>query len=259
MNTLPAHWSLTSKKALVTGGTKGIGRAVVDELLAVGCSHVATCARNPDEVVARVAEWRAAGFAVSGIAADASTEQGRALILDFVRAELGTLDILVNNVGTNIRKSSLDYTSADSAFLWDTNVVSAWEFCRAFHPLLAASGTGSIVNIGSVAGAVMVGTGAPYAMTKAALDQLTRYLAVEWAPDGIRVNAVNPWATQTPLTESILANPDYLERVLRRTPNGRVADPADVASLVAFLCLPTAKQISGQTIAVDGGFLANGR
>ena len=109
-----------------------------------------------------------------------------------------------------------------------------------------------------MAGNVFVGTGAPYAMTKAALDQLTRYLSVEWAAENIRVNSVNPWATETPLTSDVLSQPEYRSRVLNRTPNGRIADAEDVAALVAFLCLPCARQITGQTIAVDGGFLALG-
>jgi Tropinone reductase 1 len=131
--------------------------------------------------------------------------------------------------------------------------------CRLAHPLLKeAEGGARIVNIGSVAGSVWVGSGAPYAMTKAALDQLTRYLAVEWAPDNIRVNAVAPWYTRTPLANAVLDRPEFAERVLARTPLGRIADPDDISGIVAFLCLPCARHITGQIVAVDGGFLALG-
>ena len=104
----------------------------------------------------------------------------------------------------------------------------------------------------------MVGSGAPYAMSKAALDQLTRYLAVEWAAENIRVNAVLPWYTQTPLAAPVLADAAWRERILSRTPNKRIATPEDVAAAAAFLCLPAARHITGVLLPVDGGFLALG-
>ncbi len=101
-------------------------------------------------------------------------------------------------------------------------------------------------------------TGAPYGLTKAALHQMTRNLACEWAEDGIRVNAVAPWYIRTQRTEGPLADPDYLEEVLARTPMGRIGEPEEVASAVAFLCLPAASYVTGECIAVDGGFLRYG-
>lgn len=245
------------RSALVTGGTKGIGEAVAAELLAVG-AKVTIVARNSDEVAAKVTQWQAEGLPVIGIAADVATGEGRTTALDFVTKEQGGLDILVNNVGTNIRKPSLEYTEAEFAHLLNTNLTSAWEMCRAAAPYLSANADGAIVNIGSVAGTRAVGSGAPYAITKAGLDQLCQYLAVEWAVDGIRVNNVNPWYTRTPLASPVLNDLDRSGRIIGRTPNGRIADPEDVAGLVAFLCMPVARHITGQTIAVDGGFLANG-
>jgi Tropinone reductase 1 len=130
--------------------------------------------------------------------------------------------------------------------------------CRLAHPHLVEHGNAAIVNVGSVSGAVHVRTGSPYGMTKAALHQLTRNLAVEWAVDGIRVNAVAPWYIRTQRSEPALADPDYLEEVLERTPLRRIGEPEEVAAAVAFLCLPAAGYITGQVLAVDGGFLSYG-
>ena len=164
------------------------------------------------------------------------------------------LDILVNNVGTNIRKPSLAFTEDEYRTVLDTNLTSAWELTRLLQPALKASARASIVNIGSVAGLRAVGSGAVYAMSKAALAHLTRYLACEWARDGIRVNMVAPWYTQTPLAGPVLGQPDVLAAIVDKTPMGRVAQPEEIAAVVAFLCLPAASYVTGQEIAVDGGF-----
>lgn len=251
------RWSLTGRRALVTGGTKGIGWAVAEELLALG-AEVLIVARNADDVAAAVAEWAGRGLPATGLAADVSTPAGREAILTQLQAGGPALDILVNNVGTNLRKAFADYTPAEYERLFAVNLFSVIELCRAAHPLLRAAGGASVVNVGSVAGRLDVGTGAYYSLTKAAEEQLGRNLAVEWAPDGIRVNTVAPWFIRTPLTEGLLAQPEFMAKLLTRTPLARVGEPAEIAAAVAFLCLPGASYITGQCLLVDGGLSAKG-
>ncbi|MES2460951.1 MAG: SDR family oxidoreductase [Armatimonadota bacterium] len=253
------RWSLGGRRVLVTGGTKGIGWAVAEEFLALGAS-VTIAARGDEEISQRVESDRTGRL--FGIPADVATAQGRSTATDYAAAKMGGLDYLVNNAGTNIRKSSAEFSPEEFSFLFDTNLVSAWELSRLAYPFLKASATVSgdagIVNIGSVAGSVAVGSGAPYAMTKAAMDQMTRYIAVEWGPDHIRTNAVLPWYTRTFRVSPYLDAPDFTENVLAKTPLGRVAESEDISGVVAFLCLPAARYVTGQTIAADGGFLAYG-
>lgn len=255
---MSARWRLDGRVALVTGASRGIGAAIAAELLALG-AEVLLVARGEADLEAAVEAHRARGAPASGVAADVSTAEGRARVLAAARARWDRLDVLVNNAGTNLRKPTLEVTPEDWRALLDQNVTGALALCQACQPWLVSSGQGAVINVSSVASkrAVRSST-AIYAMSKGALDNLTRFLAAEWAPSGVRVNSVSPWYVATPLANAVLSDPERRARILSRTPLGRVGEPADVAAAVAFLALPAAGWITGVDLPVDGGFLTLG-
>jgi len=249
-------WRLDGACALVTGGSSGIGLAVAHELATLGAELVLV-ARHADRLeAARTAILsRTPGCSVRTLASDLATSSGRQSVVDQID---GPLNILVNNAGTNIRKRMTELSLEEYRLVQETNTVSCFEMCRLLHPHLLKGAPSCVVNNASVAGITHLRTGAPYGMSKAAMIQLTRNLAVEWAREGIRVNAVAPWYIRTPLADQVLADPAYRKEVLDRTPMGRVGETEECARAIAFLCLPASSYITGQCLPVDGGFSVYG-
>ena len=223
-----SDWNLHGKTALVTGGTKGIGRAICDELRALGASVLAVARNAPADVVA-----------------DIATPEGRAAV---VSAVTGPLHVLVHNAATNIRSPLTGYDDATLERLLHLDLTAPLLLSRDLHPRLAAASGASVIHIGSVGGQVALPTGVAYAAAKAGLAQAGRTLALEWARDNIRVNTVSPWYTRTPLAEPVLGNSERLAAILARTPLGRIAEPREVATVVAFLAMPVSSYVTGQDI-----------
>lgn len=251
---------LEGRTALVTGAGRGIGRAIALGLAGAGAS-LALAGRTRETLAAVADEVRAATgrdslvlpLDVSDVAAH---EPAVAQVVD----RLGSVDILVNNAGTNIRKDSLDYTPGEWDAVCDANLKGAFFLTTAVGRRMIEQGRGGkILNIGSMSAYLGLPTIPAYTATKAALQQLTRLLAVEWAPHGIQVNAIAPGWIRTEMTRGLRENPDLQPRyqwVLHRTPAGRFGEPEELAGAAVFLCSPAADFITGQVLAVDGGILA---
>ncbi|XP_010557237.1 PREDICTED: tropinone reductase homolog At2g29330-like [Tarenaya hassleriana] len=251
-------WSLRGMTALVTGGTKGIGSAVVEELAGFG-ARVHACARNESLLNECLREWQTKGLQVTGSVCDVSCRSERQKLMQTVSSLFrGKLNLLINNVGTVLPKPTTEYTAEDFSFLMRTNFESSYHLCQLAYPLLKALGSGSIVFNSSSGGIVSCILGSIYGPTKGAMNQLARNLACEWASDNIRANAVAPYSISTPLAQPFLEDENVEKALMSRTPLGRVGEPEEVASLVTFLCLPASSYITGQTICVDGGLTVNG-
>ncbi|KAI3953533.1 hypothetical protein MKW92_005047 [Papaver armeniacum] len=255
---LSLRWSLKGMTALVTGATKGIGHAIVEELAGLGATiHI--CARNKDDIDKCLKDWEAKGYQVTGSVCDVSVPAEREELMKTVSIVFcEKLNILVNSAALYIFKNTLDFTAEDHSKVMATTLDSAYHFSTLAHPLLKASGSGNIVFISSVAGVVAVPMLSNYSACKGAINQITKSFACEWAKDKIRVNCVAPWVIRTPPLEPRLQDKEYVDSIIARTPIRRIGEPKDVSSLVAFLCLPAASYITGQVICVDGGFSVNG-
>jgi NAD(P)-dependent dehydrogenase (short-subunit alcohol dehydrogenase family) len=244
--------------ALVTGGAQGIGRATALSLAAGGARIVITDldADASARVVAEIEAAGGSGWARSGDVANEDSVES--LFAEIMKRE-ARVDILINNAGVAIRRPAVELPLADWQKVVDVNMTAVFLCSRsAARHMIAGGRGGAIVNVASIMG--LSGGGLypniSYQTTKGAVVNMTRALAVEWAPHQIRVNAVAPTYVRTQLTAPLFENPAMVERIEAMTPLKRLAEPEDVAAAIAFLASPAAALITGHTLPVDGGFLA---
>src|SRR5260221_3624254 len=245
---------LEGKVALVTGGAQGIGRAIVEKLAQEGAR---VSFLDLDEVGGAAA---ARALAVSFTRADVTRESEVQAALAQVIAREGGLDVLVNNAGVNAYFDATAMTEAEWDTVFAVDLKGAWLCCKHALPAMKRAARGSIVNIASIHARLTIAGMFPYAAAKAGLVGLTRSLALDCAPAGIRVNAVLPGWTRTRLVEEwFRMQPDPAEaerKVVAVHPLGRLATPMEVANLVAFVASDEASAITGAALAVDGGLSA---
>jgi len=247
-------WSLAGKKAVVTGGSSGIGLAVARDFINHG-AEVLIVGRDKKKLEGALTELNSSRAQI--FQSDISSQEERAKLFNQVETKWGSLDILVNNAGFNIRKKTVDFSDDEVSSIFATNFHGSFELDRLFYSLLKKRKSSSIIHMSSVAGLNHIMTGSVYGATKAALNQLTKNLACEWAEDGIRVNAIAPWYIETPLVIPVIEDKEKYQKILERTPMKRLGKPTEVAHLVSFLCMPASSYITGECIAVDGGFSKN--
>lgn len=249
---------LDGRVALVTGASRGIGKAIALALAGAG-ADVALAGRDPETLAPVAAEIEAAGRRALPVALDVSDLDSISDAVTRIVDGLGGLHILVNNAGTNIRKDSLEYTPDDWDHVINTNLKGTFFLTQAVGRHMVEQRSGKILNIGSMSAYLGLPTLPAYSSSKAALQQLTRMLAVEWADFNIQVNAIAPGWIATDLTAPLQQNPEMRPRyewVISRTPAGRFGSPEELAGAAVFLCSPAADFITGQILAVDGGILA---
>jgi len=234
---------LEGKTALVTGSTSGIGKATAVALARLGAAVVVT-GRDAGRGAAVVKEIEADAGSARFVAADLSDPAQVTRLAE----QAGDVDILVNNAGRSWFGPTADLDAATFDGLFAGNVRSAYLLTAALAPAMAARGSGSIVNLDSMAGVVGLAGGAAYGASKASLSALTRAWAAEFSPSGVRVNAVAPGPVY-----SDGASPQVIDSLAATTLLGRGAQPAEIADVIAFLCTPRAQYVTGATIAVDGG------
>ncbi|MGW2632494.1 SDR family NAD(P)-dependent oxidoreductase [Streptomyces chattanoogensis] len=250
---LDALFSLSGRRALVTGGSSGIGRAVAEALGRAG-ADVILLARRADALRVAAGELRAAGCSAEWVSVDLGDRDALRLGAEEVVRRHGEPDILVNAAGVNPRPPMNELTVPDWDRTMAVNLDAPFLLGQRFGPRMAERGWGRIIHIASQQAIRAFGNSGAYGVSKAGLAALTRSQAEAWSRHGVSVNAIAPGFVRTPLNEAVFADPERTEAMARRTMAGRNGELADFAGAAVFLAGPGAAYVTGQTVFVDGGF-----
>ena len=249
--------SLEGKTAVVTGGTSGIGRALSLGLADCGADVIAT-ARRPQEVDKTAAEVELRGRQTLRLTSDVCDRASLEALLAAALGKFGKVDILINCAGKIKRAPTLTFPEEEWTSILDTNLTGTLRACQVFGRHMLDRGYGRIVNIASLNSFVALNEVAAYAASKAGVASLTRSLAVEWAKKGVTVNAIAPGVFRTDLNAQLLDSTPRGQELLMRTPMGRFGKTEELIGAAIFLASDGASFVTGQTLVVDGGFLASG-
>jgi NAD(P)-dependent dehydrogenase (short-subunit alcohol dehydrogenase family) len=250
------QFRLTNRRALVTGGARGLGRVMAEALAEAG-AEVAITSRSLESA-------RAAATEISdltkrrtiGLTVDVTSATDISRLADEVGATLGPVDILVNNAGVNIRGPIETLSEADWDAVLDTNVKGPFLLSRALGPRMAARGWGRIVNLGSILSVIGLPGRAPYGASKAAVANLTRVLALEWATQGVTVNAICPGPFGTEMNRQLLNDPEKHAAFVSKIPVGRWGELDEIKGAIVFLASAASSFVTGSLLFVDGGWTA---
>jgi NAD(P)-dependent dehydrogenase (short-subunit alcohol dehydrogenase family) len=253
---MTAKYDFSGKVAIITGGGKGIGRTIALKLANCGVK-VVLASRTAKELDGVVEEIKAGGGEAVAQPTDLMLSEQIGALVEAAMKAYGRIDILVNNAARSFMRPLMDLREDGWDKIFGVNCKAVFLLSRAAAKIMAEKGGGRIVNISTV-GAVRGGAGmAVYHTSKAALNMLTKCMAVEWAPLNVNVNAVGPGLTRTEFSRALWENPEIEKMISAKIPKGRLANPEDIVGAVLFLCAEDSAYITGETIYVDGGTLAN--
>jgi NAD(P)-dependent dehydrogenase (short-subunit alcohol dehydrogenase family) len=247
---------LDGQAALVTGGSRGLGLGIAMALAHAG-ADVALCARSRADLDTGGELVRRIGRRVELLQTDVSDAAACSAAVKEAAARFSRLDVLVNAAGMNIRQPAVTFTPADFDRLMAVNLKGAFFACQAAAEVFRPRGGGAILNVSSISSEAVLPNIALYAMSKGGIRQMTKALALEWAKDGIRVNAVAPGRFWTAMTDAVFSDPALYENATSVIPQGRPGVASDLAGTALLLCSDAGSYITGQTIVVDGGWLAS--